>query len=151
MNGDALLQMHCYSCNTMTFSKRSKPVQLVSFASMMVAVCYLISVIGCGVARSEIAASDPPAATLIASSVDDIERADLKQDSLSAAHKPLDAAAPPQRALTQRLRSFTAWRWWYRPTSWLTAWRQFGVVDTCAPDVSRTGQTLLTQFCISLR
>jgi len=60
MNGDALLQMHCYSCNTMTFSKRSKPVQLVSFASMMVAVCYLISVIGCGVARSEIAASDPP-------------------------------------------------------------------------------------------
>lgn len=135
----------------MTFSKRSRTAQLGSVAYVMVAICVLVSVIGCGLARFELSAQDPPAATLLASSVGDIDHADLKQDSLSIAPKPLDAVAPHQRAVPQRSRTLTTWPSWYRPTSWLAARYRFGAAETCAPDVSRTGQKLLTQFCISLR
>jgi hypothetical protein len=134
-----------------TFSKRSRADRLGSVTYVVVAICLLVSVIGCGLARFEFSAQDPPAATLLASSVDDIDHADLKQDSLSAAPKPLDAVAPHQRAVPQRSRTLTTWPSWYRPTSWLAARYRFGAADTCAPDVSRTGQKLLTQFCISLR
>jgi hypothetical protein len=127
-----------------SFSKRSRTAQLGSGACVMVAICVLVSVIGCGLARFELSASDPPSATLLASSVDDIDRADLKHDSL-------DAVAPHQRAVPQRSRTLTTWPSWYRPTSWLAARYRFGAADTCAPDVSRTGRKLLTQFCISLR
>jgi hypothetical protein len=134
-----------------TFSKRSRADGLGSVACVTVAICVLVSVIGCRLARFEFSAQDHPAATLLSSSVDDINHADLKQDSLSTAHKPLDAVAPHQRAVPQRSRTSTTWPSWYRPTSWLAAGHRFGAVDTCAPDLSRTGQKLLTQFCISLR
>jgi hypothetical protein len=115
----------------MTFSERSKPAQLVSVARVVVAICVLASVIGCGLARFELSASDPPAATLLASSVDDIDGADLKQDSLSTAQKPLDAVAPHQRAVPQRLRTLTMWRWWYRPAALVALRHRFGVADAC--------------------
>jgi hypothetical protein len=133
-----------------TFSKRSRADQPGSVACVVVAICVLVSVIGCGLARFELSASDPPAATLLASSVDDIDRADLKQDLLSTAHKPVDAIAPHQRAVPQRLRTLTMWRWWHRPAAWLAPRHRFGVPDACALNVSRTGRELLTQFCVSL-
>jgi hypothetical protein len=125
-----------------TFSKRSRADGLGSVACVTVAICALISVIGCGLARFELSASDPPSATL-ASSVDDIDRADLKHDSL-------DAIAPHQRAVPQRLRTLTKWRWWYRPAAWHAFQHRFGVPDAFGLDVSRTGRKLFAQLCISL-
>ena len=127
----------------MTFTRRSRTDQLGSVACVMVAICVLVSVIGCGLARFELSASDPPSATLLASSVDDIDRADLKHDSL-------DAIAPHQRAVPQRLRTLTMWRWWYRPAAWHAFQHRFGVPDAFGLDMSRTGRKLLTQLCISL-
>jgi hypothetical protein len=135
----------------MTFSERSKPARLGSVASVAVAICMLISVIGCGLVRFELAGSDPSAAMLLASSVDDIERVDLKQDSLSTAHKPLDAISPQERGAPQRLRTLTMWRWWYRPPAWLDSEHRSSVADSSVRNVSGTGRELLTQFCISLR
>jgi hypothetical protein len=133
-----------------TFSKRSRADRLGSVAGAMVAICVLVSVIGCGLARFELPAPNPPAATLLASSVDDIDRADLQQDLLSTAHKPVDAIAPHQRAVPQRLRTLTMWRWWYRPAAWLASQHRFGVADAYTLNVSRTGRELLTHFCVSL-
>jgi hypothetical protein len=134
-----------------TFSQQRRTPRPGLFACLAVAICVLISVIGCGVARFDLAAADEAAETTLSASVDDTPQADLEADSRRSAHKTFDAFAQHHRVLPHRMRSLTPWRWWHHTPSWPTIGHQLDLVDAGAADVSRTGRKLLTQFCISQR
>jgi len=134
-----------------TFSRKRRTPHPRRVACLAVAIFVLISVIGCGVARFDLAAADEAAETILLASVADTQQADLEADSLPSVHKTFDAFAQHHRMLPHRMRSLTPWRWWHHAPSWPTIRHQLDLVDAGATDVSGTGRKLLTQFCISQR
>jgi hypothetical protein len=129
------------------FADRCRPPWLRSIIAIVVAVCVLVSVIGFGLLRFELATSAPPPPVAVSLGADDIERADLDPDSSPAAHKAVGSVAR-SRALPPRLRSLP-------PSSYSvsvpTLWYRLGAFCRRVVSTSVAGQELLTQFCIARR
>lgn len=120
---------------------------LRSIIAVAIAVCVVVSVIGFGLLRFELATSVPPPSAAMSLDVDDIERVDPDHDSSPAVHKSFNIVKR-YRALPSRLRALpplsllvSAPMLWYRPGA-----VRPGVSATCLG-----GQELLTQFCIARR
>jgi hypothetical protein len=129
------------------FADRRRPPWLRPIIAIAVAVCVVVSVIGFGLLRFEVATSAPPPSVPASLSADDIERADPDHDSSPVTQKAVRSVAR-HRALTPGLRSLpplsflvSAPMLWYRPGA-----VRPGVSATCLG-----GQELLTQFCIARR
>ncbi|WIM88182.1 hypothetical protein PT015_01255 [Candidatus Mycobacterium wuenschmannii] len=119
-------------------------------ACLIVAIALLISVIGCGVARFDLATANEAAETALSVSAD-AEQADAVADALPSAHKTFDALAQHHRTLPHRMRSLTPSRWWHHTQAWPTARQHLDTGYAAAADICPSGRMLLTQFCISQR
>lgn len=135
----------------MTFSQKPRTPRSGLFACLAVAICVLLSGIGCGIARFDLSITDESAETALATSAGNAERTDPPADLLPSVHKTFDALALHHRTLPHRTRSLTPSRWWHHPPTWPTPGNQRITAHDGATAVSATGRKLLTQLCISQR
>ena len=109
----------------------------------------LVSVIGCGIARFDLATAD--VTTESTALLDGPENADLDSNSPPTVHKSFDALAQHHRTLPHRTRSLTPSRWWHHTHLWPTVAHHRESAGRAVAEKLPTGRMLLTQFCISLR